>query len=56
MEMYGWRNVIAASTQLLFEKPHARCIITFMSCQRGGIEITMIYANLIMDEQYQLFN
>lgn len=54
MQMGGWRTVIETDTQLLFEKPHARCIITFLHNKKEMIEIMMIYARLVSDEQYQI--
>jgi hypothetical protein len=53
MELYGWRKIIAVSNMLLFEKPHARCIVHGMQSQHAFIEITLVYANLIKDELYQ---
>jgi len=53
MQMGGWRTIVETDTQLLFEKPYARCIITFL-LKKEMIEIMMIYARLVADEQYQI--
>lgn len=54
MQMYGWRTVIETDTQLLFEKPHTRCMVTLLPNKKELLEIILVYANLTQDDQYNL--
>lgn len=52
MQINGWRIIIETNTQLLFEKPHRRCIITLLSNKKGPLEIMIVYATIAQDDRY----